>query len=84
MLSSWQFSEYDQNAEEGTTKHTKDTKNYKNCIFRGNSLRGYVLESRVEFNLKEKARRSWSDGREMHFVIFVCFVVTSLSWAINA
>jgi hypothetical protein len=51
--------------EEVTTKYTKSTKNHN---FKGNSSCGDVLESRGEFS-----------SRRIFFVLFVSFVVTSLS-----
>jgi hypothetical protein len=58
---------------------TKSTKHTKNCNFRGNSSRGYALESRGEFNLEEKRGERSCNGRAMPFVFFVCFVVASSS-----
>jgi hypothetical protein len=63
-------------AKEATTKGTKST---KNCNFRGNSSRGYALESRGVFPLKKRVGDRGLDQCAMHFVPSVCFVVASPS-----
>src|SRR6476619_3111256 len=63
--------------KEATTKHTKST---KNCIFGGTACAATPSSREVSLTLKKRSAIEGWLSRAMPFVLFVCFVVTSLGF----